>query len=36
LEIYATICGCLCIYVQELKWNPRCMIPRYLCLLLVC
>jgi hypothetical protein len=26
----------LCIYVQEMKWNPRCMIPRYLCLLLVC
>jgi hypothetical protein len=21
----------LCVYVQELKWNPRCMIPRYLC-----
>jgi hypothetical protein len=26
----------LCIYVQELEWNPRCMIPRYLCPLLVC
>jgi hypothetical protein len=25
----------LCIYVQELKWNPRCMNPRYLCPLLV-
>jgi hypothetical protein len=26
----------LCIYIQELEWNPRCMIPRYLCPLLVC
>jgi hypothetical protein len=25
----------LCIYVQELIWNPRCMIPRYLWPLLV-
>ena len=26
-----TIVFNMCIYVQELDWNPRCMIPRYLC-----
>jgi hypothetical protein len=29
---YAIICGWLCIYVQELIWNLRCMIPRYVVL----
>jgi hypothetical protein len=33
---YATIFECLYIYVQELEWNPRCMILRCPCLLLVC
>jgi hypothetical protein len=31
LKSYITIYGCLCIYVQELKGNPRCMILMYLC-----
>jgi hypothetical protein len=31
-NFYATIYEWMCIYVQELKLNPRCMIPRYLCL----
>jgi hypothetical protein len=22
---------CLCIYVLGVKWNPRCVILRYLC-----
>jgi hypothetical protein len=26
LNFYITIYGCLWIYVQELKWNLRCMI----------
>jgi hypothetical protein len=35
LKSYVTIYGWLSVYVQELKWNHRCMIPRYLCPLLV-
>jgi hypothetical protein len=35
LKYYATIYEWLCIYVQELIWNPRWMIPRYLYILLV-
>jgi hypothetical protein len=27
LKYYATIYGWLCIYIQELIWNLRCMIP---------
>jgi hypothetical protein len=30
------IYGCLCIYVQELNWNPSCMILRSYALILVC
>jgi hypothetical protein len=28
--MFCNIYGWLFIYVQELKWNPRCMIPRYM------
>jgi hypothetical protein len=35
LNCYAVISVWLCIYIQELKWNPGCMVPRYLCPLLV-
>jgi ubiquitin-protein ligase len=22
---------CLCINILRVEWNPRCMVPRYLC-----